>query len=69
MKKKEIVVHMTAPKQGRVGFLKRIHLIPMLLCLLAAIIVWLFVVNLKDPTVPDPFSPETPVTEPGGTEA
>ena len=69
MKKKEIVVHMTAPKQGRVGFLKRIHLIPMLLCLLAAIVVWLFVVNLKDPTAPDPFSPETPVTEPGGTEA
>ena len=32
MKKKEIVVHMTAPKQGKVGFVRRMHLIPILLC-------------------------------------
>ncbi len=69
MKKKEIVVHMTAPKQGKVGFVRRMHLIPILLCLLAAIVIWLFVVNLKNPTVPDPFSPEPLVTESDGTGA
>lgn len=63
MKKKEIVVHMTTPKTGRVGFFKRIQLVPILLCLLASVLIWLFVENLKNPEVPDPFSPSDGVTE------
>ena len=69
MKKKEVIVHMTAPKEKRVGFFKRIQLVPALLCLLAAVLIWLFVVNLKNPTAPDPFSPELRVTESDGTGA
>lgn len=47
MKKKDVIGHMTAPKKSRVPFLKRIQLLPLLLCLLAAIVIWLFVVNLS----------------------
>lgn len=67
MKKKEIIVHMTAPKEKRVGFFKRIHLVPALLCLLAAVLIWLFVVNLDDRSAPDPFSPTESETESGET--
>ena len=67
MKKKEIVVHMTAPKERRVGFFKRIQLVPALLCLLAAVLIWLFVVNLGNRNAPDLFSVEE--TEVGAGES
>ncbi len=63
MKKKNVIAHMTAPKEGKVHFLKRIQLLPLLLCLLAAIIIWLCVVNMVDRKVPEPVSPETEQTE------
>mgnify|MGYP006955131543 FL=1 len=56
MKKKDVIGHMTAPKEGNVPFLKRIQLFPLLLCLLAAIIIWLFVVNLTAQNGPELFS-------------
>ncbi|HBF15957.1 MAG TPA: hypothetical protein DDW30_09840 [Clostridiales bacterium] len=68
MKKKNVIGHMTAPKEGKVHFLKRIQLLPLLLCLLAAIIIWLFVVNLSDRRVPELFSPETEQTAEGTAE-
>lgn len=55
MKKKEVIVHMTAPKENRVGFFKRIHLLPALICLLAAVVIWLFVVNLGNRNTPELF--------------
>lgn len=71
MKKKEIIVHMTAPKETRVGFLKRIQLLPALICLLAAVVIWLFVVNLGGRNTPDPFTvpdTETATQESGSAE-
>lgn len=72
MKKKEIIVHMTAPKETRVGFLKRIQLLPALICLLAAVVIWLFVVNVGDrKSAPDPFTvpdTETAPQESGSAE-
>lgn len=56
MKKKEVVVHMTASKQARGGFFKRI-LLPALLCLFAAVLIWLLAVDLNaDGGAPELFS-------------
>lgn len=56
MRKKEVVVHMTASKQARVGFFKRI-LLPALLCLFAAVLIWLLAVDLNaDGGEPELFS-------------
>lgn len=65
MKKKEVIVHMTAPKEKRVGFFKRFQLVPALLCLLAAVLIWLFVVNLGDRNAPELFSTEASETDSG----
>lgn len=68
MKKKNVIGHMTAPKEGKIHFLKRIQLLPLLLCLLAAIIIWLFVVNLDNRDAPELFSTESRQTEEGTGE-
>lgn len=68
MKKKDVIGHMTAPKEGKIHFLKRIQLVPLLLCLLAAIIIWLFVVNLRDGKAPEMFSVGTEETGAGDAE-
>lgn len=68
MKKKNVIGHMTAPKEGKIHFLKRIQLLPLLLCLLAAIIIWLFVVNLDNRDAPELFSPESRQAEEGTGE-
>lgn len=67
MKKKDVIGHMTAPKESNIHFLKRIQLVPLLLCLLAAIIIWLFVVNLQGGKTPELFS--VPAEETGAGDA
>lgn len=56
MKKKDVIGHMTAPKESRAGFFKRLHLGSLLLCLLAAVLIWLVIVNIRDHAAADPFS-------------
>lgn len=47
MKKNVIAGHMNPPKKGFGAFLKRLTIIPFLLCIILAIILWLVVVNLR----------------------
>ncbi|MBQ9761008.1 MAG: hypothetical protein IJW16_06640 [Clostridia bacterium] len=46
--KKNIVGNMIAPKKAEKRILKRLDLVPRLLCLILALIVWLLVVNLHE---------------------
>lgn len=46
--KKNIVGHMMTPKVSKKTFWKRLDLIPRLLCLLLALLVWLLVANAKN---------------------
>lgn len=56
MKHKDVIGHMTAPKESGSGFFKRLHLGSLLLCLLAAVLIWLVIVNIRDHSVSTPFS-------------
>ena len=62
--KKRIVDHMMMPKPSKKARWKRLDLIPRLLCLLLALLIWLLVVNTKkeDAPVENP-SAETAFTE------
>ena len=44
--KKNAVGHMMLPKENATSFLRRSHILPKLLCLLSAIVIWLLIVNL-----------------------
>ncbi len=44
--KKNAIGHMTVPKESAASFLRRSHILPKLLCLLSAILIWLLIVNL-----------------------
>ena len=44
--KKNAVGHMMMPKESAASFLRRSHILPKLLCLLVAIVIWLCIVNL-----------------------
>lgn len=46
--KKNIVGHMMAPKETRASRFKRWDLLPRILCLLLALIVWLLIVNVEN---------------------
>ena len=46
--KKNIVGHMTAPRDTKKGFLRKLDLGPRILCLLLALLIWLAVVNVSD---------------------
>lgn len=46
--KKNIVGHMTMPKESKMTKFKRLDLFPRLLCILLALLVWLLVVNVQD---------------------
>ena len=50
MKKKNIIGRMTAPKENVGGWFRRTQLIPRLLCLLLAVLIWLTVENLNRKT-------------------
>ena len=47
MKKKNIVGHMMLPKESAGNALKRWQILPRLLCLLLAVLIWLLVVNVE----------------------
>lgn len=49
MKKKNVMGHMTLPKEKRVSWFRRSALIPRLLCLLLAVLIWL-IVSSVDPS-------------------
>ena len=44
--KKNAIGHMMMRKESAVSFLRRLHVLPKLLCLLSAVIIWLLIVNL-----------------------
>ena len=44
--KKNAIGHMMLPKESATSFLRRGHILPKLLCLLSAIVIWLLIVNL-----------------------
>lgn len=46
--KKNVVGHMIAPKETKKSFWRRLDLFPRILCLLLALLIWLFVVNIYD---------------------
>lgn len=57
--KKNAIGHMMLPKESADSWLRRSHLLPKLLCLLSAIVIWLVIVNLL-PTEPhDTNQPST----------
>ena len=57
--KKNAIGHMMLPKESAASWLRRSHLLPKLLCLLSAIVIWLVLVNLL-PTEPhDTKQPST----------
>ena len=49
MKKKNVMGHMTLPKEKRLSWFRRSALIPRLLCLLLAVLIWL-IVSSADPS-------------------
>lgn len=66
MKKKNVIGHMAVAKSRDHRWHRRIGLIPRLICLLLAILIWLFVVNANDyleendtPAVPGGAQTET----------
>ena len=46
MKKKNVIGHMEASKDHSVGWFRRLGILPRLLCLLLAILIWHVVVNV-----------------------
>lgn len=50
MKKKNVIGHMMLPEESKMGWIRRSALIPRLLCLLLAVLLWL-IVSAADPSV------------------
>lgn len=48
VKKKNVIGHMAVPREQSASWLRRTHLIPRLICLLLAVVIWLVVVNFAD---------------------
>lgn len=68
MKKKNVIGHMTVPKTPSNRWYRRFGLIPRLVCLLLAALIWLFIVNANEfvnentpPVVPGASAVETVV--------
>lgn len=53
MKKNALSGHMNPPKKGFGAFLKRLGIIPFLLCAIMAVLLWLVAVNLNTTTASD----------------
>ena len=47
MKRKNVIGHMTAPKLSAKSWIRRLDLLPRLLCILLAVVIWLLVVDLR----------------------
>lgn len=63
MKKKDVIGHMTVSKEGQPHFLKRIQLLPLLVCLLIAVLIWLLVANIEQSGQEPELLPTSAVTE------
>ena len=48
MKKKNVIGHMTVSKSSNKGWFQKLNLLPRLLCLLLAVVIWLCVGALVD---------------------
>jgi hypothetical protein len=46
MKNKNVIGHIVASKNAPQGWFRRLNILPRVLCLLAAILIWLLVVNM-----------------------
>ena len=46
MKKKNVIGHMEAARSHSVGWFRRLGILPRLICLLLAVLIWLVVVNI-----------------------
>ena len=57
--KKRIVDHLMMPKPSKKARWKKLDLVPRLLCILLALLIWLLVVNTKK----EPASAENPPAE------
>ena len=57
--KKNAIGHMMLPKESAASWLRRSHLLPKLLCLLSAIVIWLVIVNLLPTETHDTNQPST----------
>jgi hypothetical protein len=61
--KKNIIGHMTAPKATKKGLWRKLDLFARLLCLILALLIWLFVVNVyHDDQSPEASTPEAVTT-------
>ena len=65
--KKNIVGHMTTPREGAFGRLKRLGIFPKLVCLLLALLVWLLIFNVVEQKALD-LNPTARMTETAGLE-
>ena len=45
--KKNVIAHMTAPKRGKLSLFRRLDILPRILCLLLALLIWLAVFQLS----------------------
>ena len=61
--KKNIVGHMTAPRETKTSFFRRLDILPRILCLLLALLIWLFVVNVSDEDAKDDHTPASETVE------
>ena len=60
--KKNAIKHMDPPKRGFGSFLRKLHIIPFLLCVILAVVFWLVTTNLNN-------KPEALDTDPESEEA
>lgn len=62
--KKNAIKHMDPPKRGFGNFLRKLHIIPFLLCVILAVVFWLVTTNLNNkPETTDPESEGAEVEE------
>ena len=64
--KKNIVGHMTTPREGTVKTLKRWGIVPKLLCLLLALAIWLLIVDVTEQKAYDRYPTSAKTTETAG---
>ena len=46
--KKNIIGHMTVPKESATSRFRRLNILPRVICLLLALTIWLLIVNLNE---------------------
>ncbi len=63
MKNKNVIGHMVASKNATQGWFRRLNILPRVLCLLAAILIWLLVVNMSPSDRQEEHEVRLPVLE------